>query len=159
MITTRGQTGATLFMSLIMLLVLTLFVVSAITTSTVNLRIVGNMQSQEEVEAAAQLAIEQFVSLRSNFDFTIAPTTLPTYDIDVNHDGTNDYSVAIVRQDCLATAPLDPSSYLIFPDQNTWWDITARVTDTGASEALTTLHQGVRVALPASAICFSLAAP
>jgi hypothetical protein len=133
-----------------------LFVVSAITTSTVNLRVVGNMQAQEQAEAAAQMGIEKFVSTQANFNYMVAPVALPTYNIDIDNDGTNDYLVTITKQECLNTGPLDPSSYLILPDQNTWWEITAVVTDSGASEAVAKVHQGVRVALPAAAVCFTI---
>ena len=40
------QQGATLMIALIMLIMLTLFAISAMNTSTTNLRVVGNMQAQ-----------------------------------------------------------------------------------------------------------------
>jgi type II secretory pathway pseudopilin PulG len=55
----HAQSGATLVVSMIMLVVLTLLVVSSIRSSTTNLRITGNMQVQGETAAAAQQAIEQ----------------------------------------------------------------------------------------------------
>jgi Tfp pilus assembly protein PilX len=148
------QYGATLFMSLIMLLVLTLFAVSAITTSTVNLRIVGNTQFQQEAKAAAQQVIEQFVSLRSNFEITPGTAYTPAaVNIDVNNDGTDDYIVSIQRSHCLDSRPLAPSGYTIIPDQNTWWDLQTSITDTDATDAVIVVHQGVRVPLPASVDC------
>ena len=49
-------------MGMIMLVLLTLFVLSAINSGTINLRISGNTQAQDEARAAAQQAIEQVVS-------------------------------------------------------------------------------------------------
>jgi len=60
--TIRLQRGATLVVALIMLVLLTLFAVSAMNTSIVNLKVVGNMQSRSEALAAAQASIEQVLS-------------------------------------------------------------------------------------------------
>ena len=69
----RGrQRGTTLLVSLIMLVVLTLFAISAIRTGNVGFRIVGNQQTQKLMEAAAQQAMEQVVSNLGNFDVTTA---------------------------------------------------------------------------------------
>jgi Tfp pilus assembly protein PilX len=68
------QRGATLLVALIMLVMLTLFALSAIRTGNVGLKIVGNQQTQKSMEAAAQEAIEQVVSNLGNFDpSTIVP--------------------------------------------------------------------------------------
>ena len=50
-----------------MLVLLTLFVLSAINSSTVNLRISSNTQMQDEARAAAQRALEAYVSVYANF--------------------------------------------------------------------------------------------
>ena len=55
----QRQSGATLIVALIMLIMMTVLAVSAINLSTINLKIVGNMQSQKAMDAAAQDAIEQ----------------------------------------------------------------------------------------------------
>jgi len=62
------QSGTTLLVALIMLVMLTLFAISAIRTGNIGLRIVGNQQQQKFMEAAAQEAIEQVVSNLGNFD-------------------------------------------------------------------------------------------
>ena len=56
------QQGATLMIALIMLIMLTLFAISAMNTSTTNLRVVGNMQAQQEAIAASQATIEAVIS-------------------------------------------------------------------------------------------------
>jgi len=52
----RNQTGATLLVALIFLVMMTMFAVTAINMSTVNLRIVGNTQISKALDAAAQAA-------------------------------------------------------------------------------------------------------
>lgn len=56
------QRGAVLLVSLIMLVLLTLFAVSALNTSTSNLKMAGNMQARSEAVIAAQDAIETVLS-------------------------------------------------------------------------------------------------
>lgn len=55
----HGQRGITLLVSMIMLIVLTLLVVSAIRFGNVNLRIANNTQAKAEATAAANVALEQ----------------------------------------------------------------------------------------------------
>lgn len=143
------QRGATLLVSLIMLVVLTLFAVTAINLSNTNLRIVGNMQMQSEATAAAQLAIENVISTS---DFII---TLPVPQaVDINNDGTADYTVTFTpAPTCQYYKPVvktDPVPTKCFGSAGstycywTTWDISAVVNDpkTGAS---TTIHQGVQM--------------
>jgi len=58
----QTQRGATLVVALIMLVLLTLFAVSAMNTSIVNLKVVGNMQERSGALAATQQAIETVIS-------------------------------------------------------------------------------------------------
>ncbi len=58
----RSQRGATLLITLIMLVLLTMFAVSALNTGTTNLKVVGNMQSRSEALNATQAAIETVLS-------------------------------------------------------------------------------------------------
>lgn len=131
-----NQCGATLLVSLIMLVVLTLFVVSAINLTNVNLRIVGNMQIQKEIEAAAQIGIETIITLPLTSD-TITVTDVS---VDINHDGTTDYT-AKVSKTCIGTnISKDTDPTLLIYDST--WDVKSAVTDsrTGAN---TVIHQGV----------------
>ena len=61
MINRRRQTGITLVVSLIMLVVLTLLVVSAIRFGIINLKISANAQMDAEAAAATQVAIERML--------------------------------------------------------------------------------------------------
>ena len=64
-----NQKGAVLLVALIMLVVFTLLAVSGVNSSTASLRIAGNMQSQTELGAAAQRALEQVLDQASNFQY------------------------------------------------------------------------------------------
>ena len=146
------ESGATLLISLVMLVVLTLFALTAINLSTTNLRIVGNMQRQLEASAAAQMAIEQIIGDISNFE--AAPTTSQTVAIDLNNDGTTDFSVIVSPPACryMANAPGYSLAFSGSAPQNTFWDIQATATDS-LSGASVTVHQGVKVLLGAGATC------
>jgi len=96
----QTQRGATLVVALIMLVWLTLFAVSAMNTSIVNLKVVGNMQERSGALAATQQAIEtvisttQFVSDPNNAVINPcgAANTLCT---DVTGDGVPEYTTVL----------------------------------------------------------------
>lgn len=168
------QRGSTLITALIMLIVLTLLVVSAIRSSNTNLRIAGNMQMQEEAVAAAQQALEQIIS----YNFTASPAA-SSVSVDINNDGTVDYTANVTQPVCLGSTPLQnttpnlPSACLssgtatntgiIFTSGvaittgQSWcyaqqWEVQANVT--GASTgAKATVHQGVTLNVPAGTNC------
>jgi Tfp pilus assembly protein PilX len=107
----RNQTGLTLVMSLIMLIVLTLLVVSAIRFSNINLRLAGNAQTQAESAAAAQVAIEQVIQsvLAGTTNLSSVATTTTT----VSTGGAS-YTVTVSKPKCnmnqnVDTTTLDPS--------------------------------------------------
>ena len=134
------QSGATLLVSLVMLVVLTLFVVSSINLTNVNLRIAGNMQAQTEASAAAQHVIEQAISSNSTF---ANYATAQTINVDINHDGTNDYNVTLLPRKCLGEK-LSPSSAAGANIYDSVWEVSATVTDSRTG-AKVTQHQGVAV--------------
>jgi len=105
-----GQKGSTLLTALVMLVVLTLLVISAMNSSTVNLRIAGNMQIKEEAIAAAQQATEQIVS----YNFTSPTYVAPSSGIPVTIGGTT-YSVAVSQPVCNTTTPM-MNNYINLPD-------------------------------------------
>ena len=51
------QSGSTLLISLVLLVMLTLFVLTVINTTNINFRIAGNMKTLSEGQAASQKAI------------------------------------------------------------------------------------------------------
>jgi len=136
----NNQRGATLFVALIFLLIMTLFAVSSINMSTVNLRIIGNMQAIKQMDAAAQDAIEQMLSNSNNFGPAVAATSVTS-----TVSGT-DFTVAVTEPICVDSRVATGYSAVvdsIIPEDNTW-EIVASVTDnvTGASS---TIHQGVEM--------------
>lgn len=171
------QRGATLIVGLVMLVVLTLLVISAIRSSNTNLRIVGNMQMQEEVSSAAQQATELVLSA----NFTSNPVAQSVL-IDINKDGTTDYtanvtptctgSIAVVNADLNPSNSADAPCISSAAAQNTglmvsgvvgamtgqsWcylqqWEVQANVADTNTGATATTV-QGVSIRVPAGTNC------
>ena len=165
------QAGATLITALVMLVVLTLLVISAMNSSTVHLRIAGNMQIKEEAIAAAQQATEQVMS--NNFTDPLHP---PASSVSVPIGGTT-YAVAIAQPTCTASTPMR-NNYPNLPveclssggTQNSgiffasgvqagasWclaqtWEVNASVTDARTGAAATT-HQGVAIKVPIGTNC------
>jgi len=129
------QSGATLIVALVMLVMMTLLAVSAITLSTVNLRIVGNMQAQKSVDATVQEAIEQIMSSANNFGSSVTATYVTTTMGAVEVDAP----VCLSSQ----TATGYSAVHGLSPDDNTW-EVVASYTDnvTGASSVI---HQGVEI--------------
>ena len=149
----RAQQGATLVVGLIMLVLITLMVTTALTMSTANLKAVGNMQFRNEAVAAANVAIEQ------SFGVTPFPATYTT-SIDINRDLVSDFTVSLTRT-CLRSTNLTsaPASgggssvslgftsaeneYLVF------WDYDAGITDSSTGSTAR-VHQGIRQRLSQS---------
>jgi hypothetical protein len=157
----RAQRGViTLLVSLIMLVLITVMVLTTYTMSTTNFKAVGNMQMRDEAIAAANMALEE----RIGANFTIPPLIAVNVDVDIDHDGTDDYRVAIAAPVCLrasrasggafssVTLPAGMSSVTRW---HTMWDFDALVTDL-ASGASVRVHSGVRALVSDSrknAIC------
>lgn len=97
MIHHTNERGFSLFMSLIFLVLLSLFAVSAFNSSTGGARIVSNTQVRQEVVAAAQKAIGDIVSSSA---FSTAPALVGATPVavDINGDGVTDYTVNVTPQ-------------------------------------------------------------
>ena len=145
----RSERGAALVVSLIMLVLITLLVITALNIGSANFRAVSNTQFRDQAIAAANAAIQTRVS--SSFD-DVPDTTDITVDLD--NDGTTDYVVAVTPTCISATVAetADPSSLSLPPAMslastwNTVWDVAARVTD-DATGASVNIRTGVRVLL------------
>jgi len=155
----QRQSGMTLFVAMIILVMITLLVTSAFKVSNTNLKIVSGMQGRQEAISASQAAIEQVLS--SAF-FTANPTIVAAtpIDIDMNNDGVDDYTVTMSQPRCLRTAPvvlsnpptktqLDCAGSSRYPSattptwcSNTIWEVGASTTDK-VTAATTTVRQGV----------------
>ncbi len=158
------QRGATLLVALIMLVMLTLFAVSAIRTGNIGLKVVGNQQTQKFMEAAAQEAIEQALSNLGNFDpaNVVAPTTTVAQRICVNGQPpvitvnpsttacTSGTPVDVSPARCISStrSGLDSLTQPMATFDNVW-EITATVTDT-VTGAKAVYHQGVKMRMLAN---------
>ncbi|HSJ49478.1 MAG TPA: PilX N-terminal domain-containing pilus assembly protein [Gammaproteobacteria bacterium] len=134
----RKQTGATLVVALMMLVVLALLGVTAVNNSMVNLRIVGNMQAHQDAEAVSQEAIEQVISSIAIFNNPQPSNiTLAGVTVQVSEPACLDVRPA---EGYSATFPLAP--------EDTHWEIGASYDDP-VSGAQAQLVQGVTIVMPA----------
>ncbi len=108
----RRQQGATLLVAMIMLVVLMLFVVSAMNTATTNLKVVGNMQAKNEALTAAQQAIEttlsqpQFITTPANA-LPVPCGAANTLCMNVSGNATPDYTTVLnPAPSCVTVKPI-----------------------------------------------------
>ena len=135
------QQGMVLVISLLLMVVLTLFVISSTRLTTGNMRIVGNMQAKKLVEATAQRGIEEVLSGISAFyapTLTITPSGVPS-----------GMTAQVSDRVCIRSTPAPGYSAVsgISPE-DTFWNVGITVTDT-ITGSNTVLNQGVRIRLPA----------
>jgi hypothetical protein len=173
----RAQRGATLLVSMIFMVVLTLIVISAIKVTNVNTRLVGNMQTQNEADAAAQQAIEAMISDK---DFTSNGTGTTTT-LDINGSGSAGAAYTVSTQPtCKVVKPiklseLDPTKtddqpcYASGASQNTGimggssggnslcsssnWDISATAKAPSSATSAAAVHQGIAVRVAVGDAC------
>jgi len=143
MIHARRQRGATLMVTLIMLVILTLFAVTAFNLSGVNLKIVGNYQQQKSLEGVVQQAIEQVMSTITIF------TTPADTDVCVNGTGggcTGGYVVRVDKPRCNYTTTAKGYTKKIgeLTPEDTNWEVRASHSD-AFSKASVVIVQGVAV--------------
>ena len=151
-ITPRRQRGATLLVTLIMLVVLTLFAVTGFNLSSVNLKIVGNFQQQKITEAQVQEAIEQVMSTVSLFAAPAAkcvPNNSTPQPSACTNDCTscaNTADVLIERPRCNYTAAAKGYTKKIgeLTPEDTNWELRASYTDP-STKAAAAIVQGVSV--------------
>ncbi|GAA4358009.1 hypothetical protein GCM10023165_52530 [Variovorax defluvii] len=171
--TPRRQAGATLLVAMIFLALITLIVTSSIKAVNVNTKLVGNMQTQKEADAAALQAIEKTISS----DFTALPTPA-TLTID-NGQAVAAYTVSVPAPVCTGIKAIklseldaanadDQPCYASGAAQNTGivgsgasgnslcsnsnWEVNATATPP-ASEPAPTVHQGIAVRVAVGAAC------
>lgn len=171
------QEGMTLVVALVMLVVLTLLVVSAVRFGNINLRIAGNMQAETEAQAAAQVALEQMINTINNSPNISAIAEQTNVPVSTGRDS---YAVSVSRPACvftknILTPQLDPTDEADLPCfegengdplvtsentltqapsacKNQQWDVQAEVDDNDSGVKLTLL-QGVSVRVGAEVVC------
>ncbi len=166
--TRNSQQGMTLFVALILLVMVTLLAVSSFRVSSTNLKIVSSMQGRNEAIAAAQAAVEQVIS---SSNFTTNPTAVQNTPvlIDINGDGTADYTVAFNPAPHCMRSRLTPTTALSITNPqdigcfgsvqmggvgevstsncaDTLWELTATTQDP-VTQAQTTVRQGISIRL------------
>lgn len=144
----KRQAGATLLVTLVALVVVTLLALAAIRGSSINLRITGNMQAVGETESAAQAAVDAMVADIDTFKTPPSTTT----DVDVAIGGKT-YDVALDMPRCI-NSKTAPGYSLLYssPPVDQVWNIGATASDSIMGAAVT-VHQGVRVRMPVGTAC------
>lgn len=133
------QCGATLVVAALFLAVLTLLALSAVNTSTVNLRIVSNMQAELDAEAVAQSTLEQLLSSPAVFMNPIALTTTQ-----------GDFVITRAAPVCLEATEaeegesLTQSAQLPIGMERTMWELEVSVLD-NRTGARARLREGVEI--------------
>lgn len=146
---TTRQSGAVLLMSLILLLMMTVFAISAVNMGNLGLKVVGNMQNQKTMDSSAQQALEQVISRFGGFGLTPAAQTI----------SVNNNSVAVAAPVCVySTNATGYSAAWGLAPQDNIWHISATVTD-NASGATATITQGVQIRMLAGNCPTPTAAP
>ena len=167
------QRGATLIVALVLLVAMALSALWAFNSSTTNTRIVGNMQSRQEAQAAAEAAVEQTISSKL---FTEDPAAIGKSTVQTKVNGTPYVAKlstpACYRAKVVKQSDLDPgkandigcmkSDNPDIPDglggasgagdsncADTEWSVAATVTD-ATTGAKVTIHQGVSTRIDAN---------
>lgn len=132
----RSQSGMTLLIALAMLVVITIFGISAIRMTGSSMLVVGNMQWKRSAENVAKLAIEQTMNSSAPFANPTAPVTF---------SAPAGYNVSISNRNCLRSTPASGYSALsaVAPEENIW-EFTISVSDT-ITGAQSTMVQGAKI--------------
>ena len=155
----KNEQGVVLVVALIFLVVITAFVLAGVNLTMSNTRVVGNVQQQEEMEAAASAVMNRVISNKDAFSAT--PAVAATFTSAASEELSNlgpATTVAVASPNCLR-AEIAPG-YSAKSDttcegcgggagvgvDDTEWDVQATVSRDGNSQVF---HQGVAVRLPA----------
>ncbi|AMO24626.1 hypothetical protein GCM10027034_10590 [Ramlibacter solisilvae] len=178
----HAQRGITLVVSLIMLIVLTLLVVSAIRFGNINLKIANNAQVEAEAAAAAQVAIEKQIEniVAATAISATKIADVPAQVMTVSTGGRSYSNINVSKPACILNSnvvsteldPTIPSDRACFGGgnqdlildkdgkpipqptecKNQQWDIAAGVND-ATSGAQITMVQGISLRVPSQTHC------
>ena len=133
----RNQRGSVLFVSLILLVAMTMIAVASARIGTTQLSLVGNVQSAQRVESVAQLGIEEVVGRIDAFSDPTQSITLSNLPVGIN--------VAVSDRRCLSAVPASGfSAVMKIAPEDTLWEVDVQATDS-LTGATATVSQGVRV--------------
>jgi hypothetical protein len=158
----RRERGAVLVVSLIMLAVLTLFVISMIKTSIIELKIGGASQTAAINLAAADAAIDNFMALNGgrfapSWLTSVVPATMPVagsfnYTAANNAYGALGSSVVVtaIQISCGAWSQIG-TMFGAMSLQAVQFDLASTATGGLGTAGSAVVHQGVQAAAPAGA--------
>ncbi|CAM5780535.1 pilus assembly PilX family protein [Rhizobacter fulvus] len=143
------QRGSTLVIALILLVIVTLFGISAISSSIVNLRISRNVQLAAEAQNAAQRVIDAKISDPATFS---SPASAAS-SVDATGAAVT-YSVVFDKPTCYSLRPIPGYSYSIAAQapKNLAWRLQATATDTNTG-AKVQVRQGMQTSAPGTPDC------
>jgi len=136
------QTGATLVVGLVLLLVLTVLGVSGMNTATMEVTMAGNTQFHQDAFQAAETGIDIAITMPNP---TGVPLPLPPTALG---DGT--YSTRALKS-CVATTSVPDAAFSDDTIQAWHFDIIA--TGTGPRNAISTHNQSFYVVGPVAGVC------
>lgn len=172
----KKQRGATLIISLIMLVVVTVLVLYSIRAGNTNLRIAGNMQVQAEAYAATEIGIEKTIEQIKATDLI---SMIPSQTIPVTLNGLQYNVVAAAPGKCLMEVTVLNESLKDTPEdrpciaevggdfmlddkgkpiskpsecKNQLWELRADVTEAMSGAKLSQV-QGLTIRVPATVNC------
>lgn len=157
------ERGTTLLIALVFLVILTLFAVSGMNTSVVNLRSANNSQMMIEAEYVAQQHIEAKFNSAGNFHFdaTVPPVTPWPADSTttnfVTADGFTGFTVVTTRPRCVNVRDVsgEYSDEVVktgsAPREHVW-QVTAVTTDS-VFGTKATVREGVKIRLTPNWAC------
>jgi hypothetical protein len=146
----------TIFISMLMLLFITVMVLTAYSLSTTNLRAVGNVQARDEAIASANYVIEQTVgsgfTAVGNDPNDAALVDFPVY---INANETTpeyEYLVDLLAPRCVRQyrANTTTTSSVTLPNMssgaafNTIWELDATATEAASNASVRVIH-GIRI--------------
>ena len=161
------ERGMTLIITLIMLIVITLFVVSMVRLNSTNTAIISNMRAQKSVESEAQQQVEIAVNQYQFFsdvingagkwsdpnatfmtDAELWAAYKPTGATSGGAPAKQSNDVKIYRPQCTYSQTATGYSALsgVAP-QDTYWDMKVTASDS-ATGATAEVHQGIQIRLP-----------
>jgi len=133
----KYQQGSVLFISLILLVAMTMIAVASARVSTTQLGVVGNVQSIQRVESIAQLGVEEVIGRIDAF-------SNPTQTLTVGNLPAG-FNVSISDRRCLSSTPaVGFSAVMQLVPEDTLWSVDVRAVD-DFTGAVSTMSQGVRV--------------
>lgn len=139
----KSQRGAVLIITLLMLTVIMLLAVGSVNQGTMSLRIVDNMRTVQEQEAAVQQAAEQLISDPDNF----RSGSVKTFQV-------NGMDVRLSEPVCMWSQVVEGSSAAVEgqqqvdPPEDVYWEFDACIVQ-GGNCAGPVISQGVRMRMVA----------